>query len=766
MADATLERPEDAGKTEDATVRFWLDELDLSDKREKEWRDTSDTVVSIYEAEKKDTHQFNILYSNTETLAPAVYNAVPRPAIRRRFHDKDPVGLLASKVANRIVEYHLDTNLEGYDGGFNEMMEQVIHEALLVGRGVPWLGIKDGYITQDSVPWDYYRQSYAKRSKDIWWIARKHDMTRDELVDNFGKIGKDVELAEEEDSGDNDDDDNKGSLKTACVWEIWDKRTKKVRFISPAYKKGHLRLVDDPFGLSGFFPCPQQLLWLRKIDGLVPVAPYELYEQQAEELNAITLRINRIIRVMKVRGAYDASVEGIDKIFELSDGQLAPVENVMVMQAGNGKLDSAIWLMPIEKLVAVLQQLYLQREQIKQVIFEITGLADVIRGSSKASETLGAQQIKEKWGGLRIRKMQAKVQLLARSIIRSIVELAVSNLPSETLYKMVQLPIPTQEMKAQAIMMVNMAAQSGKQPDPKALAVAQGPTFDDVLELLKDDLQRSFHVDIETNSTVDAEATEDMRLMNEFMVATGQFISGVSPLVVQGIMPFGAAQQILMNMSRRLRFGPEVEEQLEQMQAPKPQDDGKAEAQAAAQLEREKSAGELAIKQKELQLKEKELGVKTQELSLEKEKLLLESERTLLERERVALETLRVQQDAATSAQEIALKKEAMQGEWREKAEERNLRLVEGEANRSAQVKVSGAPEQFSGLQQQLESVSQVLESLQETIEAIAEGSMEVREMVSKPKPRKLDRGADGKVVAVDGFPVQRDADGRLLGWG
>jgi hypothetical protein len=39
-------------------------------------------------------------------------------------------------------------------------------------------------------------------------------------------------------------------------------------------------------------------------------------------------------------------------------------------------------------------ELYKARDIVKKEIYEITGFSDIVRGQSKASETLGAQQIK------------------------------------------------------------------------------------------------------------------------------------------------------------------------------------------------------------------------------------------------------------------------------------------------------------------------------------------------------------------------------------
>lgn len=686
MDEATLEKPQDAGEKSNEQVKFWLGELELAGKREEAWVEEAKDVVEIYEAEKSRTHQFNILYSNTETLLPAIYNNVPRPAVRRRYHQKDPVGLQATKIANRLIEYYFDTNLEGFGGGFHETMCQVVLEALLVGRGVPWLKFENGTISMDCVPWDFYRQSYAKRQRDVWWIARRWDMTRRELEANFGKLGGKVKLPAHEDSevAERDDSDNRGSLRTACVWEIWDKIEGKVYFITEGYKQGFLREIEDPLKLSGFFPVPRLLLWMRKVGKTVPVTPYSLYRQQAEELNAITLRIQKLIRIMKWRGGYDASAEGLDAIFELDDGKLAPIQNVAALQQGQGKLDNALWLVPIEKLVTVLQQLYTQREQVKAVIFEITGLADIIRGASKASETLGAQQIKERWGGLRIRRMQAEVQLLVRAVMRSTLELCATHTPTADLKKLTNSELPLEAEKAAIVQALNMAQATGQQPPQELIELSQQPSFDSIAALLKDNITRSFRIDIETNSTVDVEATDDQKMMMEFMTGVGQFINGISPLIQTGVLPFEVAQEVLLSMTRRLRFGPEVEDGLKKMQAPKPQDDGKAEAQAKAKADRDKLVAETAGRQQELVLRQKEVDLEQQRVILEKERVLLEREQATLAREETALNALKVQHEMGLAEKKFELENRKLDADIENRREDRAVKVAEAAANRAS----------------------------------------------------------------------------------
>ena len=136
-------------------------------------------------------------------------------------------------------------------------------------------------------------------------------------------------------------------------------------------------------------------------------------------------------------------------------------------------------------------------------------------------------------------------------------------------------------------------------------AELQKPSWGDILGLLRDDMQRAYKVDIETNSTLQPEAAEDQKQMSDFMTAMGQFLNGVAPLIANGVMPFEIAQSMLLTISRRFRFGDEIEDIILKMQAPKPEDDSaqvQAE-QAAKQAEQEtQKQVELAKHAREQQL--------------------------------------------------------------------------------------------------------------------------------------------------------------------
>lgn len=612
--------------TKSRDVTFWLNEIEAAKKREKNYRKEGQKVLEIYEGKDPDKIPFNILYSNTETLHPALYSSVPRPVVRRRFKDADPVGMEAAKAGTRILEFLLDTNIDGYET-FDDGMKASTLDALLPGRGV--LSVKyDAEVVESDSPykkselvcidtrsWDKTYFGYAKKWSRVPWVCYEEQIDKKESIRLFGEtVAKELVYSKDEPSEkdrDSDSDDrNTGEKKTTTIYQIWDKDGgRKIRYISPGYPKV-LKVEDDTLELTGFFDCPKPLRFIDKVNDLIPISLYQLYENQAKELNRLTRRINRIIEAIKARGVYDGELgEDIANLMKADDNELVPADKSSSLAAEKG-LDNAIWFMPIEKLIIVLQQLYVAREACKQVIYEITGIADVMRGQSKASETLGAQEIKTQWGTLRIKPKQAEVARYARDILRMMLEVAASKFSEDTWAKMTGLPYLTTEQSAQ---LQQMAAALQKQipiqPEleeqlQKVQEELQKPTWTQVLDLLKNDLQRAYRIDIETNSTVLPEAAEDQKQISEFMMAMGQFLNGVGPLVAQGVLPFEVAQTMLLTITRRFRFGEDIEAQIMQMQPP--QQDGQAEADAAkaqAEADAKMKQDEHALKMQEGQMK-------------------------------------------------------------------------------------------------------------------------------------------------------------------
>lgn len=663
----------------------WIRRIDDALQREKSFRQKAQKVVDLYEAKKPDETPFAIVYSNTEVLLPAVYNSKPIPIVTRRFKDADPIGKAASEVSTRTLKFLVDTESQDYDS-FDELMQPAVLDSLLTNRGltrfkfVPESNRRPECVYGEAVRWDKFFHGYARTWKKVPWIGFEWDMSEEEIRQNFPDavidLSKTLTTSDEDTPSRTETREELTGVKTFKVYEIWDKSSRTVKFFSPVFPKGSLRDVPDPLDLSGFFPIPKPLNFMRKVTTLVPTPLYEHYRSQAHELNELTRRLKSIIKAIKFRGAYNSAVEGIDRILSAEDNTFVPVENVQSMPDGTS-MDRLLWTVPINELAATAQSLYQQRESVKQVIYEITGISDILRGASVASETATAQNIKNQWGTLRLKKMQKEVQRYCREALAIMLEIAAAKFEITTFQQMTGLPFLTSEQKAQsqaAIQQAQMRSQMTGQPAPQIPAEAQvamqSPSWDEIAQVLRSDVALHYKTDIETNSTIDAEAAQDKQDIAELLNALSQFLNGLGPLVSEGIMPFDIAKNMLLVIARRYNFGSQLEESLQAMTGPQPKQETpdpaeqtklqvvQAEAQLAVQkAQQEMQLGQaefqqkMALMQAELEISKAELQIKREELQLQQQALGMKLQaQSLQHQQKLQSLALKAQQQEQTNA--------------------------------------------------------------------------------------------------------------------
>jgi hypothetical protein len=582
--EASVETRAEAERSPADTVAFWRNCLQLAEAEEQEWTKAAQKVVDLYTNKAKEGGRhpyFNILFSNIETVVPALYNSTPVPDIRRRFGDADPVGRVASQIVERVLSYSADQ----YD--FDASMAAAVRDMQIVGRGVirvryepeivqvpagvDMFGqptfqetIADQRVLCEHVAWRDFRRGPATSWRDVPWIAFRHAMTREELRRLNPEVADDVPLNY---TVDNRSEKDRGKAEKtvyqrAEVWEIWDREASQVLFVCLDFPDGPLSVVADPLGLSGFFPIPRPLYDVCVPGSLVPVEPYTYYQQQAEELDDITARIRSIIRICKVRGIYSADLRALEKLSALADGELAPADDSVTMAAmQGGALDRGIWLWPVDTIAAVLRQLYEQREQIKATIYEITGVSDILRGSTSPSETATAQQIKAQWGSLRIQRRQAEVQRFARDLFRLKAEIVAEKFEPSVLMKVANISLPSEADKRLAQLQLG----SGAPPDPALAEMLDSPTIEEVVALLRDDRLRGYRVDIETDSTIQADIATAQQNIGQFLQGFGAFIQAIGPAIQAGAISMEAAATLLQAFARPFKLGRQAEEALEKI---------------------------------------------------------------------------------------------------------------------------------------------------------------------------------------------------------
>lgn len=620
----TYQTPADFGNEPKGIVRRWMMELKLADKREEDFIKTGKKIWDVYRGKGRKKNSFNILWSNTETLKPALFNSPPEPNVRRRFKDADPVGKVGSEVLERCLSFQTDTE------PFYSAIELDVLDMLLPGRGLsriryvpslvqvgtpqpnegaeePSHEVMEGETEEldweqavlEHVQWDDFRHGPGKTWAQVPWVAFRHRLNREDLRKLAPEFADRVTLDEPADEDLKKDDDLCEVFQTAEVWEIWCKDERKVYFIAKSFRDAPLKALDDPLNLSGFFPLPKPLMAISDSSSLEPVPLYEQYKEQAEELNRISTRINKIIDACKVRGIYDSTMSELAELMRAADNDLVPAQNA-AMWAEKGGFEKGIWMWPAETAAKVLQILYQQRADTKQVIYEITGIADVMRGATDPNETLGAQQLKAQWGGQRVQAMQREVQRYVRDFIRLMSEIVAEKFQPETLLKMSGLQIPTQAQVQQQMMPAqSQAAQSGQPPQMPA----QPPvTLEQVVQVLRDDASRMFKIDVETDSMIAATMEQDMQGLRDLLTGVQGVLTAFGPAVQMGAIPIDAPKELLLAIFRRSKLGSAVEDAFDKMQAPQQQGDPAAiKAEADAKLKQQQQEHDQAIAMRQQQ---------------------------------------------------------------------------------------------------------------------------------------------------------------------
>lgn len=705
----SVETQKDIGLTPKDKVRRWLLEIKLSEKGEEKWRRTGSKIYDRYRGADKRKNSFNILWSNTETLRPAVYSSPPKADVRRRYRDADPIGKAVSESLTRSLDFSIDS----YD--LHACLQDDVLDALLPGRGVsriryvPNINQVGGDNEKDGEPhesgqgeqveeleweqavcehvnWQDFRRGQGRTWGEVQWIAFRHRLTRDQLIEKFGKIGGKIEItgAKDEDIKSlRDKDPVKDLFNTGEVWEVWDKESREVLFVSQGYPDAPCKVDPDPLGLKDFFPIPRPLQFIQDTDKLVPIPLFTLYEEQANELDNAAARRNKIVDALKFRGVYDATLTEMSEVMKGNDNDLIPVKNASAF-IERGGLDKMIWVMPVEQAARVLVELDKSIEASKQAIYEIAGIGDIIRASTDPNETASAQKLKSQWGSMRLQKMQREVQRYARDLIRLMSEVIGGKFQLETLKAMTGLPYLTaQEWQAQsaqamaqgqqqfrqAAMQWQQAAQQaqaqGQPPPPKPQPPQPPPKpvlWEDIIGVLRDSGMRSYHVDIETDSTVADQVAGDTQGLSELMSGITQFVVGILPAVGAGMVPVETVKETVLTLTRRARLGNAVEDAWEKLQPPQPPPDPNAgKVQAKMQEIQAKSQADAADRQQELQFKQMEMR---QEMQLEQfrqqmqaaqvqHQNALEAQRAELDkRNEAALEQMRIAADARTKALE------------------------------------------------------------------------------------------------------------------
>jgi hypothetical protein len=330
---------------------------------------------------------------------------------------------------------------------------------------------------------------------------------------------------------------------------------------------------------------------------------------------------------------------------------LVPISN---WAAFGGSKEVIIWL-PIDMIASTITTLVELRKQVIDDIYQIMGLADIMRGASDPSETLGAQQIKTQYGSTRIRDKQQEIVRLARDLVEIATEIITDKFDPVTMIQMSQTQLPTTKMVGEQIAQIAQQVQAAQQSlqaasqNPQLMQQAQQnpqaaqgvmqqvqqmqqqaaaqvqalqtqPTIEMVLKFLKNNRAKSFVLDIETDSTIIPNEQAEKQQRTEFVGVLSQLMPQLSQMIAMDPKTAEFCGEILKFAVAPFRAGRSldgaIDQLVDQMKAkgdqPKGDDPTTAQNKTAVQIEQMKISYQKQRDDADRQIKQQQINTQAQ----------------------------------------------------------------------------------------------------------------------------------------------------------
>lgn len=714
------------------TLKSWLDDVAQYERVFKPWEARANKIVKKYRDEYRDAEddrgvtRFNILWSNTQTLSAATFARLPKPDVSRRFRDTDPIGRIASLILERALDYEIQQYPD-----YAASMRASVQDRFLGGRATTWMryeprfkakergepesgvqvtdDVEDNEVLEyECAPCDYvyYRDfghTVARTWEEVPRVWRKVYMTKEALEKRFDEatvalIPMDASPIKEYNEAKMNVDRDR-----ACIFEGWDRNAKKAVWFSKGVKD-FLDERDDPLALEEFFPCPKPLFATLTNDTLIPVPDYTLYQDQANELDILSDRIDALVKALKVRGVYDDSFPALKRLFsEGSNTDLIPIKNFNAFAEKNG-LKGAIDIVDLEPISKALVQCYAAMEQVKAQVYEITGISDIVRGNSEPSTTATAEQIKGQYASLRLKQYQEQVAKYATEILQIKAQIICNKFDPQTILKISaadQLTVTDSDVLAAAPQLGQapppVPPQPGMPPQPPPQApIAMIPqemkkqiVFEAALKLLIGERMdnpeadapstlRSFRVEVAADSLIYLDEQQEKESRMAFLTAQGAFMKefvgmilqagpaapALVPLVTEmwkfGVTAFrvgksieGAFDEAMEKMKKLVSQpqGPDPEKMREMAQQMEQSITQKVTAKAAQDNAQKQIAFNARVADKELALAQREAGLDVREMKFNAEQQIAdEREKARAECEQLGSQLVKKDLEGAAKA--------------------------------------------------------------------------------------------------------------------
>lgn len=557
------------------SAKRWVKEFTAARERLQPWWEAAEKCDEKYRDDStiREGEKLN-LYAAGVDLKEAVLDATsPSVDVVRRDNDQDDD---VARVASEILKRVLNGDLEREDEGFPEALGLARQDWLIPGLGNMWFRLEreeqdvdmrpaqlddagnelapevpattyvsDEDVCTDYVYWKDQLWSPCRVFGECRWWARSALLGKKSFTKKFG----DEDVSYEVGGEGKDKSVPKTPWSRVRCWEIWDKENACVWW----YVDGHSKMlvpldlqehanedgsIPDPLGLSTFWPFPEPLIEGKTNSKYLPRPAYARVQDQYVAIDNETTRIGLLRDAIDASCVYDKTIGELADILD-SHGQnkAVPAQNYKALAEKGGIAASVMWK-PLEAIVAALGQLRdLRREDI-DLLFQVDGTADIMRGqSSGPGKTATEQAIVAKYGSIRGSKTQKRFTAFASDGQRIRGEIICKHFSPETI------------MQRANVQGLNANDQ---QLVPQAI------------RLLKDDGSR-FRISVKAESVSLTDFAANKQEAIDVVGMIGQFIMAVQPLVAGAPQLGPQILQLLTVFVSRTKGGDVAEPILDEM---------------------------------------------------------------------------------------------------------------------------------------------------------------------------------------------------------
>ena len=620
------------------SAKHWQDEISSHFKRAKGYLRKGGRVVERFLDHRKNDSsdhnttdmqfRLNLFHTNVSMMMAMLYGRVPKSDVRRRWEDaNDDTGRIGAEIMRRL----LNADVEESGNDFSDALRACLQDRLLPGMGVArvrydldtreelnpdyddsnpeseeYLEVTENeHSLTDYVHWRDFAWGFARRWRDVPWVAFRSYMDREEVGERFGNDYKNkLEFQERklDDEGSFMTDMKPGIVEQAEIWEIWCKRTKNVYWIG----KGCDDLLDeqeDPLDLNGFFPCPEPMSANLTTSIFMPTSDFQIAQDLYNEIDLLQTRISIVTKAIKVVGTYDSSQPALQRMLkEGVENDLIPVDNWAAFAEKGGVKGTVDWF-PVAEISAVLGQLMDVRQQTIEMLYQITGLSDILRGAAGPDRESAAS------AGQRARFASIRVQHLQEEFARFASDLAV--------------------LRAQ-VMCKHWDAQTLAIRSNAVFLTEDPPAIQQAIIMLKDSSQSwPWRIEIKPESIAQIDYAQLQSERTEFLNAMATYIQSAhgmlsvapqaAPMILEmmkwGLAGFKGSQQIEGVLDKTIQMA------IEQLSNPQAQDDGEH-----SKKMQEIQAKNQAKMQEQQQKHQQEIEKMFQQAQLDMQEIMAESD--------------------------------------------------------------------------------------------------------------------------------------------